>query len=346
MCERDPRGSLEAGAGRARWKPRRRPRPGRAGSGGNAQAPPGAVTVRCPNAAARGRRYPRRTRRRSRSGLAGSAESSAQPLAGGGLGRGVGAARVAVVGGAAAARQPISSNRRRAAMERGPVRKRCGTGAGITAITGGHRGREREPGRTGAGARRDGAEALRSAAGGAGGRCRRDGRGSEALGPWPRRAADGPAVPSEVLANEAVSCLNRAMAALRDIWEEIGIPEEQRLERTDVVRKHIKVRGAGSSVGPRTCCMQRPPATRAARREPTQRRCRGSSTGPGLRGAPGVPARLLPRLCPRPVQPRPAGLPTPRSGPARVPRGGPAALPALGSHAPPLTAPVCRASWT
>ncbi|XP_027752941.1 protein regulator of cytokinesis 1 isoform X3 [Empidonax traillii] len=30
------------------------------------------------------------------------------------------------------------------------------------------------------------------------------------------------------------------MAALRDIWEEIGIPEEQRLERTDVVKQHIK----------------------------------------------------------------------------------------------------------
>ncbi|NWQ82331.1 PRC1 regulator, partial [Columbina picui] len=45
---------------------------------------------------------------------------------------------------------------------------------------------------------------------------------------------------SEVLAAEAVSCLNRAMAALRDIWEEIGIPEELRLERTEVVRKHIK----------------------------------------------------------------------------------------------------------
>ncbi|XP_055673608.1 protein regulator of cytokinesis 1 isoform X1 [Falco peregrinus] len=45
---------------------------------------------------------------------------------------------------------------------------------------------------------------------------------------------------SEVLAAEAVSCLNRAMAALRAIWEEIGIPEEQRLERTDVVKKHIK----------------------------------------------------------------------------------------------------------
>ncbi|KAM6317962.1 protein regulator of cytokinesis 1-like [Podargus strigoides] len=54
--------------------------------------------------------------------------------------------------------------------------------------------------------------------------------------------ADGAAAmrKSEVLAAEAVSCLNRAMAALRDIWEEIGIPEEQRLERTDVVKKHIK----------------------------------------------------------------------------------------------------------
>ncbi|KAL2300887.1 hypothetical protein Nmel_013781 [Mimus melanotis] len=50
----------------------------------------------------------------------------------------------------------------------------------------------------------------------------------------------GGARKSEVLAAEAVTCLNRAMAALRDIWEEIGIPEEQRLERTDTVRKHIK----------------------------------------------------------------------------------------------------------
>ncbi|NXR68222.1 PRC1 regulator, partial [Rhadina sibilatrix] len=45
---------------------------------------------------------------------------------------------------------------------------------------------------------------------------------------------------SELLAAEAVCCLHRAMATLRDIWEEIGIPEEQRLERTDTVRKHIK----------------------------------------------------------------------------------------------------------
>ncbi|XP_021262366.1 protein regulator of cytokinesis 1 isoform X2 [Numida meleagris] len=45
---------------------------------------------------------------------------------------------------------------------------------------------------------------------------------------------------SEVLAAEAVSCLNRALAALRNIWEEIGIPEELRLERTGAVKKHIK----------------------------------------------------------------------------------------------------------
>ncbi|KAF4792583.1 Protein regulator of cytokinesis 1 [Turdus rufiventris] len=45
---------------------------------------------------------------------------------------------------------------------------------------------------------------------------------------------------SEVVAAEAVTCLNRAMAALRNIWEEIGISEEQRLERTDTVRKHIE----------------------------------------------------------------------------------------------------------
>ncbi|NWI86542.1 PRC1 regulator, partial [Pitta sordida] len=45
---------------------------------------------------------------------------------------------------------------------------------------------------------------------------------------------------SEVLAAEAATCLSRAMAALWDIWEEIGIPEEQRLERTDVVKQHIE----------------------------------------------------------------------------------------------------------
>ncbi|KAG7315216.1 hypothetical protein KOW79_021304 [Hemibagrus wyckioides] len=45
---------------------------------------------------------------------------------------------------------------------------------------------------------------------------------------------------SEVLAAEAVSCLNKALCQLKDIWEEIGIPEEQRLERTNVVKTHIK----------------------------------------------------------------------------------------------------------
>ncbi|KAG7481765.1 hypothetical protein JOB18_004206 [Solea senegalensis] len=45
---------------------------------------------------------------------------------------------------------------------------------------------------------------------------------------------------SEVLAAESVSCLNKALCHLKDIWEEIGIPEEQRLQRTNVVKNHIK----------------------------------------------------------------------------------------------------------
>uniref|UniRef100_A0A8C7GI94 Protein regulator of cytokinesis 1 n=1 Tax=Oncorhynchus kisutch TaxID=8019 RepID=A0A8C7GI94_ONCKI len=45
---------------------------------------------------------------------------------------------------------------------------------------------------------------------------------------------------SEIHAAESVECLNRALNRLKDIWEEIGIPEDQRLQRTDVVRKHIK----------------------------------------------------------------------------------------------------------
>ncbi|XP_034049246.1 protein regulator of cytokinesis 1b isoform X1 [Thalassophryne amazonica] len=45
---------------------------------------------------------------------------------------------------------------------------------------------------------------------------------------------------SEVLAAEAVSCLNKALCHLKDIWEEIGILEDQRLQRTNVVKNHIK----------------------------------------------------------------------------------------------------------
>ncbi|XP_031424920.1 protein regulator of cytokinesis 1b isoform X2 [Clupea harengus] len=45
---------------------------------------------------------------------------------------------------------------------------------------------------------------------------------------------------SEVLAAESVACLNKALCHLKDIWEEIGIPEDQRLERTNVVKNHIK----------------------------------------------------------------------------------------------------------
>nr|XP_057931119.1 protein regulator of cytokinesis 1-like isoform X3 [Doryrhamphus excisus] len=45
---------------------------------------------------------------------------------------------------------------------------------------------------------------------------------------------------SEVHAAESVAYLNRALVRLQDIWEKIGIPEEQRLERTQDVHKHIK----------------------------------------------------------------------------------------------------------
>ncbi|XP_056138226.1 protein regulator of cytokinesis 1-like [Lampris incognitus] len=45
---------------------------------------------------------------------------------------------------------------------------------------------------------------------------------------------------SEIHAAESVASLNRALIKLRDIWEEIGIPEDQRLQRTDVVHQHVK----------------------------------------------------------------------------------------------------------
>ncbi|XP_024859398.1 protein regulator of cytokinesis 1 isoform X2 [Kryptolebias marmoratus] len=45
---------------------------------------------------------------------------------------------------------------------------------------------------------------------------------------------------SEVHAAESVAYLNRALVRLQDIWEEIGIPEEQRVKRTSDVHKHIK----------------------------------------------------------------------------------------------------------
>ncbi|XP_037365799.1 protein regulator of cytokinesis 1 isoform X2 [Talpa occidentalis] len=45
---------------------------------------------------------------------------------------------------------------------------------------------------------------------------------------------------SEVLAEESIVCLQKALTHLREIWELIGIPEDQRLQRTEVVKKHIK----------------------------------------------------------------------------------------------------------
>ncbi|XP_057350849.1 protein regulator of cytokinesis 1 isoform X3 [Manis pentadactyla] len=45
---------------------------------------------------------------------------------------------------------------------------------------------------------------------------------------------------SAVLAEESIVCLQKALTHLREIWELIGIPEDQRLQRTEVVKKHIK----------------------------------------------------------------------------------------------------------
>nr|KAF6278978.1 protein regulator of cytokinesis 1 [Myotis myotis] len=45
---------------------------------------------------------------------------------------------------------------------------------------------------------------------------------------------------SEVIAEESILCLQKALTHLREIWELIGIPEDQRLQRTQVVHKHIK----------------------------------------------------------------------------------------------------------
>ncbi|NXP03371.1 PRC1 regulator, partial [Thinocorus orbignyianus] len=46
--------------------------------------------------------------------------------------------------------------------------------------------------------------------------------------------------PSGALIAESVVCLNQAMMTLRDIWREIGIPEELQLERIEAVKTHVK----------------------------------------------------------------------------------------------------------
>lgn len=46
---------------------------------------------------------------------------------------------------------------------------------------------------------------------------------------------------SEALAFSLVTEINHAMARLVDIWDSIGIMEEQRVERMQTVKKHIDV---------------------------------------------------------------------------------------------------------
>lgn len=46
---------------------------------------------------------------------------------------------------------------------------------------------------------------------------------------------------SEALAFSLVTEINHAMARLVDIWDSIGIMEDQRVERMQTVKKHIDV---------------------------------------------------------------------------------------------------------
>lgn len=142
-----------------------------------------------------------------------------------------------------------------------------------------------------------------------------------------------------MLAAEAVSCLNRAMAALRDIWEEIGIPEELRLERTETVKKHIKVRGGGGSpVQPRPAphSLAAGPAARSPPGRSSSPRSalsvpqgQAASAGqPGLAGPPGGVCLgplsppgpvLLGTLCWLPLPPALSALGPSGGAPAAVP---------------------------
>lgn len=45
---------------------------------------------------------------------------------------------------------------------------------------------------------------------------------------------------SEVLVEESIKCFQKALNYLWEIWESIGIPEDQKQQRTEVVRKHVK----------------------------------------------------------------------------------------------------------
>lgn len=46
---------------------------------------------------------------------------------------------------------------------------------------------------------------------------------------------------SEALASSLVTDINHAMARLVDIWDSIGIMEDQRIERMQTVKKYIEV---------------------------------------------------------------------------------------------------------
>lgn len=254
------------------------------------------------------------------------------------------------MGGAAVARQPISaaggedSNRRSggdgARSEEEKVRDREPGIEGNREEPGGTRRNQEEPG---IGGNREKLGGAGLGAVGTNGRERWEpglevsaGRAAagEALGPragpWPLTARGAL---SEVVAAEAVCCLNRAMATLRDIWEEIGIPEEQRLERTDTVRKHIKVRGGGSPV----LVLSRVPAAQQRGPGPEQLGVRapstalpGSSTGPvRSAGSTGDPCPAVTAPLPSPCAALSDWAPHTAHTSLVPSRGSPAVLPTL-----------------
>lgn len=47
---------------------------------------------------------------------------------------------------------------------------------------------------------------------------------------------------SEVLAEESMVCLQKSLNHLREIQESTGLPEDQRLQRTEVAKKRVKAR--------------------------------------------------------------------------------------------------------
>lgn len=65
---------------------------------------------------------------------------------------------------------------------------------------------------------------------------------AEKLGGHDARLLGPSAVRSEMLAEESMVCLQKSLNHLREIQESTGLPEDQRLQRTEVAKKRVKAR--------------------------------------------------------------------------------------------------------